>query len=184
MPDLTCTFTGHRASKLPWGYREDDPRCRELKRRIYDAAEAVCSAGVRRYICGMAEGCDLYFCEAVLALREERPGLHLEAAIPFPGQADRWPDAQRSRYRKLLSQCDSLTVLCPEYTRDCMMERNRYMIDHAHILIACYDGRSGGTLNTLQYAGERRLQVIQIPIPGLPEEADLPDPAHWTEPAF
>lgn len=47
LPDLTCTFTGHRASKLPWGYREDDPRCRELKRRIYDAAEAVCSAGVR-----------------------------------------------------------------------------------------------------------------------------------------
>ena len=30
-------------------------------------------------MCGMARGADFYFCEAVLALRENRPGVTLEA---------------------------------------------------------------------------------------------------------
>ena len=30
----TCCFTGHRPSKLPWGTREEDPRCVALKGRI------------------------------------------------------------------------------------------------------------------------------------------------------
>ncbi len=27
----TCCFTGHRPDKLPWGIRENDPRCADLK---------------------------------------------------------------------------------------------------------------------------------------------------------
>ena len=33
----SCCFTGHRPAKLPWGYREEDPRCVTLKARISDA---------------------------------------------------------------------------------------------------------------------------------------------------
>lgn len=35
-----CCFTGHRPAKLPWGYREEDLRCLDLKRRMADAVEA------------------------------------------------------------------------------------------------------------------------------------------------
>ena len=160
----TCTFTGHRSSKLPWGYNEEDPRCRELKQRIYDTAEAVFSAGFHDFICGMAEGCDLYFCEAVMALREEHPEIRIEAAIPFAGQADRWPAAQRSRYDRLLSECDRQILLQADYTPGCMMKRNRYMVDHADLIIACYDGRTGGTLNTLRYALEKDVRILHLPI--------------------
>lgn len=69
MGEPTCTFTGHRAEKLPWGYNENDPRCRRLKRTLYDTLEAVYESGFHRFICGMAEGCDLYFCEAVSRAR-------------------------------------------------------------------------------------------------------------------
>ena len=31
----TCCFTGHRPDKLPWGVREDDPRCTRLL-AVYD----------------------------------------------------------------------------------------------------------------------------------------------------
>ena len=159
-----CTFTGHRSAKLPWGYNEDAPACRELKQRIYDTAEAVYSAGFHTFICGMAEGCDLYFCEAVLALREEHPEIRIEAAVPFPGQADRWPADQRRRYERLLEECDKRTLIRPDYTAGCMMERNRYMVDHADLIIACYDGKSGGTLNTLRYALEKGVQILHLPI--------------------
>ena len=112
----------------------------------------------------MAEGCDLYFCEAVMLLREEHPEIIIEAAIPFAGQTERWPRAQRERYDRLLSSCDKVTVLQEEYTPGCMMKRNRYMVDHAQLVIACYDGQTGGTLNTLRYALENDRQILHISI--------------------
>ena len=46
----TCCFTGHRPSKLPWGTREEDPRCVALKGRIAAALEEEYAAGVRHFI--------------------------------------------------------------------------------------------------------------------------------------
>ena len=43
----TCCFTGHRPDKLPWGVREDDPRCTDLKARLAAALEAEYDAGTR-----------------------------------------------------------------------------------------------------------------------------------------
>ena len=159
-----CSFTGHRSAKLPWGYNEEDPRCLDLKQRIFDAVEAVYSAGFKEFICGMAEGCDLYFCEAVMALRAEHPEITVEAAVPFEGQADKWPKAQRERYQRLICECDKVTLIQREYTPGCMMIRNRYMVDNSQLLIACYDGQSGGTLNTLRYALEKGIQVLHLPL--------------------
>lgn len=164
MPALCCAFTGHRAQKLPWRYDESDPRCLDLKQRIYDTVEAVYSAGFTRFICGMAEGCDLYFCQSVLELRSEHPEIRLEAAVPFFGQAEKWPRRERERYECLLSECDKVTVLQEEYSPGCMMRRNRYMVDHADLVIACYDGQSGGTLNTLRYAVERQVRILHLSI--------------------
>ena len=42
-----CCFTGHRPAKLPWGYRVEDLRCLDLKRRMADAVEAAYAARYR-----------------------------------------------------------------------------------------------------------------------------------------
>ena len=136
----SCAFTGHRPAKLPWGYREEDPRCLALKRRIRDAVESAYEEGYCHFLCGMAQGCDLYFCEIVLALRAKHPEITLEAAVPCPTQADDWPEAERQRYRQLLAACDYETLVSAHYTPDCMQRRNRYLVDHAALLIAAYDG--------------------------------------------
>ncbi len=160
----TCTFTGHRSAKLPWGYNEYDKRALELKQRLYDTIEAVYSAGFTHFICGMADGSDLYFCEAVIQLRTQHPEITLEAAVPFEGQADKWPRAQRERYQRLICECDSVKLIQKDYSPGCMMKRNRYMVDHAQLIIACYDGKSGGTLNTLRYALDKDVQILHLPI--------------------
>ena len=162
--DQTCCFTGHRAEKLPWRYNEKDPRCVDLKQRIFDTVEAVFSAGFHHFICGMAEGCDMYFCEAVLELKKNHPEILLEAAVPFEGQADKWPAAERERYRRMLIECDRVNLLQEEYSPGCMMKRNRYMVDNSQLIIACYDGHSGGTLNTLRYALENNRQILHLSI--------------------
>lgn len=163
--ETTCCFTGHRISRLPWRDREDDPRCIKLKQTLYDTVEAIYHSGIRHYICGMATGSDLFFCEAVLSLRKQYPDITLEAAIPCPEQAQRWPENLQKRYLSLLSQCDFHTVVSKRYTPDCMLRRNRYMVDQSSVLIAVYNGTANprsGTCSTMLYAIRQGVEIIEI----------------------
>lgn len=162
----TCCFTGHRAGKLPWRYHEDDPDCLALKAVIADLLEEAYASGYRHFLCGMATGTDTYCGEAVVSLRRQHPDVTLEAAIPFRGQEKRFPKAQRERYARLLAACDTVTVLREERTPDCMMARNRYMVDRSSLLIAVYDQRRGGTYNTVRYAEKQRRTIIVLPVTG------------------
>ncbi len=160
----SCCFTGHRPDKLPWKYNEHDPRCLTLKSQLRDALQSLYTAGCRRFLCGMAEGCDLYFGEAVVALREEHSEIFLEGAIPFEGQSEKWSESSRRRYFRLAEECDKLTVLHSSYSPDCMMDRNRYMVDHADLLLAVYNGSSGGTQATMLYALRKGLEIVEISV--------------------
>ncbi|MCR5575963.1 MAG: DUF1273 domain-containing protein [Oscillospiraceae bacterium] len=141
---------------------EGDPRCLALKAELAARLEGLYELGCRRFLCGMAIGCDMYFAEAVLALRDLHPDLRLEAAIPFGDQPGRWNEKQRRRYNALINAADGVTVLQTVYTGDCMMRRNRWMVDRSDILLACYDGRPGGTMNTILYAQRCGLRVVLI----------------------
>lgn len=164
-PQITCCFSGHRPPRLPWGSQEDDPRCLELKARLARALTEAYHEGYRHFLCGMAQGTDLYFCQAVLDLRRTHPEVTLEAAIPFTGQADRWPEADRRRRQALLDQCDLETVVQHTYSPGCMNRRNRYMVDRSSLLIAIYDGiPQGGTLNTLAYAMRKGVRTVVLPV--------------------
>lgn len=154
---MLCAFTGHRPQHLPWGSREEDPRCQALKQLLDRAIGRAVELGCDRFLCGMALGCDLYFAEAVLAR-----GLPLEAVLPCPGQADRWAKADRARYETLLLRCDAIRVLEDSYTEGCMLRRNRAMVELADYLITVYDGSGGGTGSTIAYAKKRGVELIPV----------------------
>ena len=160
--ETTCCFTGHRPGKLPWRDDETDPRCIALKESICRELEKAYDRGYRHFICGMAQGCDLYFCEAVQALRDSRPGVTVEAAIPCESQADKWPPEDKERYQRLVGLCDFETMVQRQYDRGCMLRRNRYMVDRSSLLIAAFDGSKGGTLYTASYALKNGVEVEVI----------------------
>ena len=159
---VSCSFTGHRPEKLPWGNNEEDRRCAALKERLRQAVTDACEQGYRHFICGMARGVDTYCGEITLALRAQYPEITLEAAIPCEEQARGWPEPDRSRYFKLVSACDYETLLQHAYTDNCMLRRNRYMVDHASVLVAVFDGSLGGTLHTINYAVKNQLEIIEL----------------------
>ena len=160
----SCCFTGHRPGKLPWGYDEEDTRCLALKGKMADAVGSAYEEGYRHFLCGMAQGCDLYFCECVLVLRAAHPDVTVEAAIPCPTQADAWPAEARARYARLVAACDLETLVAERYSPACMQRRDRYMVDHAALLIAAFDGSAGGTRYTIEYAMTRGLEIVDLPV--------------------
>ena len=160
----SCAFTGHRPEKLPWGDDESDPRCLALRRRIADALERAYDEGFRHFLCGMAQGCDLYFCEEVQNLKRVRDGVTLEAALPYADHASRWKSPQREKYLELLEGCNNIKVVTPLYSPGCMLTRDRYLVDHASLLLAAYNGAPGGTKYTVEYALKRGAEVRYIPV--------------------
>lgn len=160
--ETTCCFTGHRPDKLPWGLDEQDSRCVALKQTIAREMEGLYLRGFRHFISGMAQGCDLYFVEAALSLRERYPDVSVEGAVPCPTQADRWPAEIRRRWRAALDACDLETVVQQHYDRFCMHRRDRYLVDRSAAILAVFDGTSGGTQYTLNYAMNRRLDILLL----------------------
>lgn len=161
---ITCCFTGHRPEKLPWRNNESRPDCAALKERLARTLEELYHRGFRHYISGMALGCDLYFAEAVLALRDRYPDVVLEAAVPCPSQSKSWGEGERTRYQGILDRCNLETVVQQHYTQGCMLRRDRYMVDRSALLLAVYNGSSGGTRYTINYALDKCLEVIRLAV--------------------
>ncbi len=162
--NITCCFTGHRPLRLPWGMNESDPRCIALKEQLAASLEGIYESGYRHFLCGMAIGCDTYFAKAVLSLRDKHPDVILEAAVPCDSQSEKWNRQQKACYEELLSACDTVTYVSHAYHPDCMMQRNEYMIDHSSLLLACFNGRSSGTMKTILYAERCGVQTIILEI--------------------
>ncbi len=162
--EQTCCFTGHRPAKLPWGENEEDPRCISLKKRLDEELLNAYGKGMRHFICGMALGADLYFCEAALRLRKRYPDVAVEAALPCEEQSAGWKERDRRRYFSLIEQCDYETMVQRAYDRQCMQRRDRYMVDRSAMVIAVYGGILGGTMYTLAYAMQKRLETVLIDV--------------------
>lgn len=151
----TAAFTGHR-----W---YDSSRKHSVRKKIEECVREAYRNGITNFISGMAIGFDLLAAELVLSLKQECPAITLTAALPFGEQASRFNERNKSRYYKCLSQADDIVILSNDYTAKCYLERDRFMVEHSSLLIACYDGRNkGGTFWTVNYAARIGKNVINI----------------------
>lgn len=161
--ETCCAFTGHRPKKFPWRYDETDARCVALKKMLAVQIAKLADAGYTDFLSGMAEGADTWAALAVLALKKEHPALKLHSILPCETQADSWSDFARERYFFVLGQADSVVYVNREYSKDCMLKRNRYLIDHAAGLLAVYNGeRRGGTAMTVRYARKLNRDILLL----------------------
>ena len=159
----TCCFTGHRPKSLPFGYDEGAEDCKRLKALLTESIKnQITENGVTHFISGMAMGVDIYAAEAVLELKKKYPHITLECAIPCETQANRWSEGWRNRYFDIIYRSDDAQTLQTHYTSDCMMKRNKYMVDNSDVVIAVWNGEKSGTGNTVDYALKNGKKVIII----------------------
>lgn len=159
----SCACTGHRPNKFPWRYNDSDPRCIALKGVLSEQIAALVDKGVISFLSGMAEGADTWFALSVLSLREKNPELKLHCILPCMEQADKWSTSSQELYRSILAAADSVVYVSRNYHRNCMLERNVFLVEHAMFLLAVYNGeRRGGTAATIRYAQKRDREIIRI----------------------
>lgn len=110
----------------------------------------------------MARGVDLWAAEIVLALRNEGEAIRLICASPYEGFEKSWDSAWQERYHQVMEQADLVRVICSSYDRDCFRQRNKWMVDHSARVIAIFNGKPGGTRNTIKYAAAQGVSVTII----------------------
>lgn len=158
-----CSFTGYRQQKLNYALKGSGHTIEELQEALDKEVEKVFDGGVRIYQCGMATGGDMMFARSVLGLRARYPGISLVAMIPCLGQESGWPEKDKIAYHEVLAKADEVKIISNRpYFTGCMQIRNRALVDNCDELIAIYDGRHGGTMQTLEYAKSRLKRIIVL----------------------
>ena len=148
-----CCFTGHRPHKL---HQPEWVVVAGLEECIRDAIDA----GFVTFISGMAWGVDIWAAEIVLKLKKEGYPIHLIAAVPHEGFERSWDATWKKRYNAVLAEADLVKIICPHYHRGCYQIRNEWMVDHSARLIAAFNGESGGTKNTIDYATRKGVETV------------------------
>lgn len=155
----TANLTGHRPKYLPWGYDETKHNCLMFKKDLKVIFEGAIKYGLHNFLIGMAEGFDMIGAEVLLELRKIYKFIKVIAVIPCIGQEKKWKFEQQVRYNNILKQCNQRIILSSTYTTSCMNERNKFMVEHASVCIACWNGKPSGTANTIRYAKENGCKI-------------------------
>ncbi len=148
-------FSGHR--KLP----ED---CAELRTNLEKAIISLIERGVVFFGSGAALGFDQEAATAVLKLKKDYPHIRLVMVLPCPPeqQSLKWNEQQRKRYYDLLDRADKVRILSPQYTKSCMLDRNRHLVNCSAYLICYLREQHGGTFYTVNYAEQQGLEILRL----------------------
>lgn len=135
---LIIGVTGHRPNKL-WGYNLNETHYQNVAKALENLTNQLDARGI---ITGMALGFD-QLC-AQVAIRNKN--VRSIAAIPCEGQERTWPQQSQNLYHDLLSKMDDKALVSSgSYAPEKMHRRNQWIVDHADVMVALWDGTPGGT---------------------------------------
>lgn len=161
----SVAFTGYRPKKLPFGNDLTHPDAIRLRANLKTEYERLINRGFRQFLTGGALGCDLMAAEVILELKEKygrKPRIMHVLCMPCFDYTAKWSDEDKERLEKIKEKSVHFYVSDSTYYNGCMQKRNRYMVDTSRVLLAVYDGKSGGTRNTVEYARSRNRKVVVI----------------------
>ena len=81
-------------------------------------------------------------------------------ASPYSGFDSQWSKKWKCLHTDILNEADETVFVSPQYSSRCFQKRNEWIADHSSQVIAVFNGTSGGTKNTIDYARKRGCEVI------------------------
>ena len=146
-------FTGHRS--IPY------KNLIKLNALLTETIRALAAGGIRVFRAGGAVGFDTLAALKVLELRDKL-GIELELILPCRDQTRGWSSRDKKYYDYILSACDRYYYISDTYTRDCMLERDRKLVEDCVRCVAYCKKSTGGTAYTMYYALKKGIEVINL----------------------
>lgn len=173
-----CCFTGYRPAKFPFALSKNNPDYVKFENSIVQGIIKLADEGCTEFYTGMAMGFDIIAAEMVMLLKkiEKFSHIRLVCVLPFENQGDSFNDYWKKKYYDILKEADEKIILNKSYHTGCYQVRNKYMVDNCDYVFTWYDGQSGGTRNTIDYAikiGRKVLNVNDNDIDGFALQTNL-----------
>lgn len=152
--EQTLFFTGHRDV-----YRTEGSDAFALLRATI---LSFIERGYKFFVTGGALGFDTMAAECVVTLKKEHPEIKLVLMLPCKNQTAKWSVWESKKYSDLLRRADETIYVSEEYSRECMLIRDRAMADASSACIAYCNKSRGGTAYTVTYALKKGIAVTNL----------------------
>ena len=137
---IRCAVIGQNPMRFPWGFDEEDDRCRKLKIELAQQIMMLRQNGVSQFLTACDCGVGLYAAELVNGLRATTDhDLMLICYTPHEEQATKWAPYLRERYFTMLEQCTLISAVCEVGAPDAQLQAYRKIIDVADGVLCVYD---------------------------------------------
>ncbi len=149
----TASFSGYRPEKLDL----NPARLQTITASLKEAILAAIADGYHHFLSGMAEGFDCMAANCILELKRELTHIRLVCVLPYAAKRK-----GNDEYHRILQEADEIIELSPTDKRASYFLRNDYLVEHSSRIICYYDGLSGGTEYTIDYATKQGLSIVNL----------------------
>lgn len=165
---IRCAVIGQNPMRFPWGFDEEDDRCRKLKIELAQQIMVLRQNGVSQFLVACDCGVGLYAAEIVNGLRTTDRDLMLLCYTPHEEQATKWAPYLRERYFDVLEKCTYISAVCEVGAPDAQLQAYKKIIDLADVVLCVYDtdipATSSAEDRALAYAeGQHKSLVLLHP---------------------
>lgn len=165
---VRCAVMGQHPLRFPWGFDEEDDRCRKLKIELAQQIMVLRQSGVSQFLVTCDCGVGLYAAEIINGLRTTDRDLMLLCYTPHEEQATKWAPYLRERYFDVLEKCTYISAVCEVGAPDAQLQAYKEIIDLADVVLCVYDtdipATSSAEDRALAYAeGQHKSLVLLHP---------------------
>ncbi len=165
---IRCAVMGQHPLRFPWGFDEEDDRCRKLKIELAQQIMVLRQSGVSQFLTACDCGVGLYAAEIINGLRTTDHDLMLLCYTPHEEQATKWAPYLRERYFDVLEKCTYISAVCEVGAPGAQLQAYKKIIDLADVVLCVYDtdipATSSAEDRALAYAeGQHKSLVLLHP---------------------
>ena len=161
---IRCAIIGQNPLRLPWGFDEEDDRCRKLKMELAQQIMVLRQSGVSQFLTACDCGVGLYTGEIINGLRMTDRDLMLICYTPHEEQATKWAPYLRERYFAMLEKCTLISAVCEVGAPDAQFQAYKKIIDLADVVLAVYDKDTSPTGGAEDSALAYAMDVARKPV--------------------
>ena len=154
MKERTCCFTGHR--KIP------PLQSVQIAERLKTELIKLIDQGYLYFGAGGALGFDTIAAKAVLTLQQSCPQIKLILVLPCKTQTRGWEKENIAVYEDIKNRCNKVVYTSENYTRGCMLKRNRHLVDNSSACVCYLTESKGGTAYTVDYARRSGIKIVNL----------------------